>query len=409
MNFKIKNYKKKIISISNRINKKVSRIINYFKKYKDDGLVKLIQKYEKRKIKKKQLIIKLKNIDFSKLKKKKKKILISCRNNIIKYHKLQKKKIGESWFFKNKDFEILGQRLIPIKKVGVYSPGGKTIYPSSIFMSIIPAKISGVKKISLFTPVKLKKKNLPVFFAAKICGIKKIYNIGGAQAIAAMTFGSKRIKKVNKIVGPGNNFVNETKKKVFGKVGLANLAGPTEIIIIFDKKNKKKRIIYELFSQIEHDENCFSVLICNNKKYINSIIKKIKLIKKKKPIKFSINNCIFIYEKKIKDCFKISNYFAPEHLSVLIKNSKKYIKYIRSAGTVFIGKKTYESMGDYSIGSNHVLPTEKSSKFSSPLGVYDFYKIVNFIKIKKKKKYKKIASGMSKLEKLKYHRKSLKK
>ncbi|MGX7583085.1 histidinol dehydrogenase [Candidatus Vidania fulgoroideorum] len=410
MNFKINNLstiKKKIVIIKKKYNKKINRIINYIKKYKDDGLVKLTKKFEGRILKKKQIKVNLNNLNYSKLSKKKKIYLNNCRNNIIKFHKLQKKYIMKNWFVKNKNFKFVGQRISPINKVGIYSPGG-SLYPSSILMNIIPAIISGVKNIFLCTPIKLKKKNLSVFYAAKICGLKNIYNVGGAQAIAAMAFGTKRIKKVNKIFGPGNIFVNNSKKAVFGNVGLANLAGPTEITIIFDKKNDKKRIIYEVFSQIEHDNDCVSIFICNNKFFLIKIINKIKKIigkYKKSKIFRSIKNSFFFYEKKKKNICKIANYFATEHISLLVSKPSSYLKYIKSSGTVFLGKKTFEPMGDYSIGINHVLPTEKSSKFSSPLGVYDFYKIMNLVYLKNNKDYINLAKKMAKMEKFYFHKK----
>ncbi|UOQ33098.1 Histidinol dehydrogenase [Candidatus Vidania fulgoroideae] len=407
MNIKISKFNN-IRKKRKEISQKVSRIIKYVKKYKDDALVNLTKKYENRTIKKKDMVINIKKIDFSKLSKTDKKSLIECRDQIIKFHKLQKKYIYKSWIKKNKNFNIIGQILNPINKIGVYSPGGMTFYPSSIFMSVIPAIIAGVKKIYLFTPAKPSRKSLSVFYSAKICGLKKVYNIGGAQSIAAMSIGTKRIKRVNKIYGPGNIFVNEAKKKMFGRVGISNLAGPTEILILFDKKNKRKRIVKELFSQIEHDKNCFSVLISNKKSFLISIIKIIKKFiykSKNKIIKHSIKNTLFFYKKKIKECIKLSNYFAPEHLSIFVKNPLKYLKYVKSAGTVFLGKKTYEPMGDYSIGINHVLPTNKSSKFSSPLGVYDFYKSFNIVSVKKKKKYKDLAKKIAEIEKLSFHKK----
>ncbi|UOQ38023.1 Histidinol dehydrogenase [Candidatus Vidania fulgoroideae] len=400
----------KIKKKTKKVSKKVSRIINYVKKYKDDAIVNLTKKYENRTLKKKNIVINIRKINFSKLSKKRKKSLLKCRNQVAKFHKLQKKYIYKSWFIKNKNFDIIGQVLNPINKIGVYSPGGLVLYPSSIFMSVVPAMIAGVKKIYLFTPAKLNKSSLSVFYSAKICGLKKIYNIGGAHSIAAMSTGTKRIKRVDKIYGPGNIFINEAKKKLFGEIGVSNLAGPTEVAIIFDEKNKKSRIIKELFSQIEHDKLCFSLLISSKKSFLVSIIKKIRnstTLKKNKIIKYSIKNTLFFYRKKVKECIKLSNHFAPEHLSILVKNSHKYLKFIRNAGTVFIGRKTYEPMGDYSIGINHVLPTGKSSKFSSPLGLYDFYKSFNIVCVKKKKKYRNLAKEMANIEKLKFHSKVL--
>ncbi|QSW37907.1 histidinol dehydrogenase [Candidatus Vidania fulgoroideae] len=393
----------------------VNRILKYVIRYGDDALVALSKRYECRNIRKSDISIKINDIDFSGLDLNIKRNLLSCRNRIVGFHKRQLREIGlKSWFIKNSLNNVLGQACIPIKRVGVYIPGGKKIYPSSVFMNCVPAILSGVKKIYSCTPARLNKNNLPVFYAFKILGIDNIYNIGGAQAIAALAFGTKRIHKVNKIIGPGNRFVNTAKKLVFGSVGIDTLAGPTEIGIYFDRDIKIKKIAYELFSQIEHDDKCLSFVVSNNKKGIFKFYHKSKkfLIRNRFNPKIRIiSKCfgrtMFFYNRKTRLCFKISNFLAPEHFSLLSNNPIRHIGNIKTPGSIFIGRYNSESFGDYSIGTNHVLPTNRCSKFSSVLNVNDFMLIKNISFIRyKEQKLTDIASSISKIERLFFHYKN---
>ncbi|MGX7589318.1 histidinol dehydrogenase [Candidatus Vidania fulgoroideorum] len=400
--YKKKEFYKKKVNKKNEIRKIVDNI--YKKIKKNSNIVKsMIEKYDKIKG---NILIKIKNIDFSKLE--------TCKKNTIKvfikkiffFHKLQKKKLLKNWFFKKKNIKI-GQINNPIKKIAIYVPGGNSGYVSSLVMNYVPAIIAGVKKIYVTTPAK-GKFLLPILYACKILGIKKIYRIGGAHAIFSFSIGNKITPKVDKIIGPGNDFVNLAKKKVFGSVGIDSLAGPTELLIITDGKVKTNNIIYDLFAQLEHDINAKAFILSNNiyflkriKKYI--IRKKIK----NKVLKKSLKNLFIVYEKTIKRCIKISNKIAPEHLEYYA--NKKYLKHIKNAGAIFVGKNTCEVLGDYSSGLNHVLPTNSNSRFSSPLGVYDFIKLSNYLELKKsnKKEYL-LSKNMSKIERLFYHYKSIK-
>ncbi|XAO72610.1 MAG: histidinol dehydrogenase [Candidatus Vidania fulgoroideorum] len=415
---KIKIYKKnkfnKIYKKKNKNNIKSKNIINQIKeivkKKKYKKIFKLINKLDKINLKKKRFVINIKKL---KIKfKTKKKIIIGIKKiiyNIINFHLKQKKNIKyKTWKLKNKLFNI-GQIAKPINNIAIYVPGGNKSYISSLIMNIIPAKIAGNRNIYVCTPSK-GKNLIYLIYISKILGVKKIFRIGGAQAILTLTIGNKFVKNVDKIVGPGNIFVNKTKKYVYGKVGIESLAGPTELLIITNKNKNSKTITIDIFSQLEHDINSKVFLISNKIKLLKNVKKHIKKIKiKNKIIKKSIKNLFIILCKNIKECFKLSNKIAPEHLELIC--NKKYTKYIKNAGSVFVGKKSTEVFGDYAIGTNHVLPTNSNSRFSSPLGIYDFIKWINYIEIHKKgiKKISKYSCLMSKIERMFFHYKSSKK
>ncbi|MGX7577157.1 histidinol dehydrogenase [Candidatus Vidania fulgoroideorum] len=406
----------KILNISNfynyikinklKTNKIVNKIIKDIKNNGNKSLFKWTKIIENRIINNDNLIIKKSN--FSKLNNKIKENILELWNRINKFHKIQKKQYLKSFIYKDKYFNYLGQIYKPIKNLGIYVPGGNTIYPSSLLMSGIPARIAGVKNIYIATPAKNIKNNLAIFYIAKLLKVKKIYNIGGAQAIAAFAFGTESIKKVDKIVGPGNSFVNEAKKKVFGLVGIDSIAGPTELMIIFDNNINIKILIYDMLAQLEHDFNS-KVFLCSNDIFLlKKIIKFIRINKFNNYtiLKKSIKNIYFIYVKNLKEAIYISNYIAPEHLEIFIKNINNKINFFKNFGTIFINSK--EIFGDYSAGVNHVLPTSFSSKFSSPLGVYDFIKISNLVKSNLfNKKINVITSNFCKIENLYWHFKSI--
>lgn len=390
----LKNYYKKSFIVE----KKIKKIYNNIKKKGDSYLKKCIKKYDK--INKKFIYyIKNKTNIFNKKEIKNIKKFI---NRIYSFHNFQKKKIGiKSWKKKDYFFKKIGQQCVPINKLLIYVPGGKYSYISSLIMNLIPAKIAGVKKIYISTPAK-GIKFLKIISICGLLNIKKIFRIGGAHCIFAFAFGTLKIPKVHKIVGPGNIYVSLAKKKVYGMVGLDSIAGPTEILIISDGFCKIKNIILDIFSQLEHDENSKAFILSYN--YL--FLKKIKnIVKKNKRFIKKIN---LIYLKNLTECIKLSNKIAPEHLEYIV-NDKKKIKNLKNFGTIFIGEQTCEALGDYCAGTNHVLPTNSNSKFSSPLGVNDFLKISNFLKVNKKK-YKKIAINsyyIAKIEGLKYHKKSI--
>ena len=268
-------------------------------------------------------------------------------------------------------------------------PGGKAAYPSSLIMNAVPAIVSGVKRIVMTVPAINGKLNDLVLACAKLLGIEEIYKIGGAQAVAALAFGTKKIDKVDKIVGPGNAFVATAKKKVFGSVGIDMIAGPSEILIIADDKNNPNHIAIDLLSQAEHDELAQSILITNNhnfglevNKSVDFFLERIdrKEIAKKSWKKYGA----IIICKDLKNCINYSNLIAPEHLEIAVENPKKYLKFIKNAGAIFLGRYTPEAIGDYIAGPNHVLPTDRTAKFSSGLNVLDFFKRTSVVSCNKK-------------------------
>ncbi len=302
-------------------------------------------------------------------------LLISAKR-IKKYHK---KQLQKSWNYKEKDGTVLGQKIIPLDKVGLYVPGGKASYPSSVLMNAIPAKIAGVNKLIMVVPAPDNIISPLVLAAAYIAKIDEIYTIGGAQSIAALAYGSETITKVDKIVGPGNIYVTSAKKAVFGVVGIDMIAGPSEILIICDGNTNPDWIAMDLFSQAEHDESAQAILLCDSNEFIkkvqNSIKKLLPNMSRVKIISKSLSSRgAIIKTSSIVESIELANTIAPEHLELSIENAEQYLKYIKHAGAIFVGKYTSEALGDYCAGPNHVLPTSGTARFSSPLGVYDFQK-----------------------------------
>lgn len=305
------------------------------------------------------------------------KTLIEASKNIEDYHKHQ---ISETWIKSFSPGIRLGQLITPIDRVGLYVPGGKAGYPSTVLMDAVPAKVAGVKSIVLITPPgKDGKVNPYILAAAKIAGVDEIYKVGGAQGIAALAYGTESIKPVNKIVGPGNIFVATAKKQVFGKVDIDMIAGPSEICIIADEKSNPDFIAADLLSQAEHDEMASSMLITWSKSLAEatekSVYKQMEDLSRKDIMKKSIesNGKIFIVDD-LESAIALSNLIAPEHLEVMVDDPERTLDKITNAGAVFLGSYTPEPIGDYFAGPNHTLPTSGTAKFSSPLGVYDFVK-----------------------------------
>ena len=305
---------------------------------------------------------------------------------IHNYHLKQK---GESWSYEDSDGSSYGQKITPIDSVGIYVPGGKAAYPSSVLMNAIPAKIAGVKNLIMVVPTPGGEQNDLVFAAAMVAGVDKVFTIGGAQAIASMAYGTETIPKVDKIVGPGNAYVAEAKRLVFGTVGIDMIAGPSEITIICDGKTNPDWIAMDLFSQAEHDELSQSILISIDDQFLKNVHESInRLIEdmpRKKIIKTSLENRgLFILAKDLSEAAKISNFIAPEHLELSVENPNLLLEEICHAGAIFMGKNTCEAVGDYCAGPNHVLPTSGTARFSSPLGVYDFQKRSSLINLSPK-------------------------
>ena len=279
----------------------------------------------------------------------------------------------------------MGQRLIPMDSVAIYVPGGKAAYPSSVLMNAIPAKVAGVNEIVLVTPPdKNGKVNKQILVAAKLCGINKVYKLGGAQAIAALAYGTESIENVSMIVGPGNAFVAEAKRQVYGDVGIDMVAGPSEILIVADEKANPKYIAADLMSQAEHDELASSILVTTSKKLADKVNKEIEVqvknLSRRNIIESSlINFGKIVICKSIEECIELANLIAPEHLELLIDSPIEYLEQVKNAGSVFLGEYTPEPIGDYFGGTNHVLPTGGTARFSSPLSVDTFVKKSSFL------------------------------
>jgi len=292
------------------------------------------------------------------------------------YHEHQK---GESWRYTEADGTMLGQQITPLDRVGIYVPGGKAAYPSSVLMNALPAHVAGVKEIIMVVPTPDGVLNELVLAAAALAGVNRVFTIGGAQAVAALAYGTESVPRVDKIVGPGNIFVATAKRAVFGAVGIDMIAGPSEILVVCDGQTDPDWVAMDLFSQAEHDEDAQSILICPDADYLNrveaSINKLLPDMERKDIIATSLQNrAALIKVADLDQAAEISNRIAPEHLELSVADPEALLPKIRHAGAIFMGRYTAEALGDYCAGPNHVLPTSGTARFSSPLGVYDFQK-----------------------------------
>lgn len=318
-------------------------------------------------------------------------ILEESKSNITKYHEKQKK---TGYLYQRELGIYMGQRIIPVESAGVYVPGGKAAYPSSVLMNVIPAKVAGVKEIVIATPPNSDGKvNTNILAAAKICGVNKVYKIGGAQAIAALAYGTESIKPVDMIVGPGNAYVAEAKRQVYGIVGIDMVAGPSEILVIAEDGANARYIAADIMSQAEHDELASSILLTTSKDLALGVKQEISIQIKDLSRKEIIEKSLKDYGKiivcnDIDECIKLSNLIAPEHLEILLENPLDYLDEIKNAGSVFLGSYTPEPIGDYFGGTNHVLPTSGTAKFSSPLSVDTFVKKSSFLSYSKRALYR---------------------
>ena len=363
----------------------VNHIIRDVKKNGDKALLKYEKKFNQNsKIipSSKQISKLIKNLD-----KKVKQAINTAYDRIYKFHSLQKvKDISYVDKYKNK----LQYKYLPIDSIAIYVPGSSASYPSTVLMNAIPAIIAGVKRIVMINPGFKGKQNSAVLYAARKCKIQEIYSIGGASAIAAVTYGTKKIKQVNKIVGPGNVYVTAAKKEVFGDVGIeAMVAGPSEVTIVCDRNSNPIWVASDLVAQAEHDPLAQCILISKDKKLIHDvkfeIFKQLKEIPRQSIAKKSIiNNGILMYINSEKKIIDVVNKIAPEHLELNIKNYKTFVKKIKNAGSICLGKYAIMAMTDYNIGSNHVLPTNGSAKYSSGISVNEFYKRISYINLSKK-------------------------
>ncbi len=402
--------------ILNKIENYVKNIIHNVKKYKEKSLLFYCNKFEKKSINNfKNFIIDKKKMKkyFYDLDKETRFILEVCKNRIEIIHNEQKKNFINNWKMVEECGNFLGQKNNNIESVGVYIPGGKAIYPSTVFMNILPAKISNVKRIEVFFPQ--KENNDIVLASLYLCNIEKVFLIGGVQAITTMAHGCGVVDKVDKICGPGNIYVTLSKKILYGFVGIDSLAGPTEVVVFCDKYSNIENIIFDLFSQSEHDKLSQSILLSENLNFIKNVEKNIKkfipfLYRKNINYNSTLNNILLIKIKNKNEAFNIINFISSEHFILNIKNDFEFFKNIKNAGSNFIGFYTSESFGDYSMGLNHVIPTKTNSRFSSSLGVYDFYKKISYLKMNKLsfEKFFYLTSNFSLKEKLFTHSESIK-
>ena len=305
---------------------------------------------------------------------------------IRKYHERQRAK---SWQFTEADGTTLGQRVTPLDRVGLYVPGGKAAYPSSVLMNALPAKVAGVAELVMAVPTPSGERSPLVLAAASIAGVDRVFAVGGAQAIAALAYGTQTIPQVDKIVGPGNAYVAAAKRRVFGAVGIDMVAGPSEILVICDGTTDPDWIAMDLFSQAEHDESAQAILVSPDAEFVERVARSMDKLLAGMPRREVIGASLarrgaFIKTKDLEEACDIANRIAPEHLELSVAEPKKWLKRIRHAGAIFLGRYTSEALGDYCAGPNHVLPTSRTARFSSPLGVYDFQKRTSIIAVSRK-------------------------
>ena len=302
------------------------------------------------------------------------------------YHEAQKRASGESWSYRDAEGNLLGQKVTPLDRVGIYVPGGKATYPSSVLMNAIPAHVAGVGEIIMVVPTPRGEKNAMVLAAAYVAGVTRVFTIGGAQAVAALAYGTATIPQVHKITGPGNAYVAAAKRRVFGTVGIDMIAGPSEILVLADGSTPPDWVAMDLFSQAEHDELAQSILLCPDAAYVDAVQVEIDRLLPEMPradiIAKSLNDRgALILTRSMEEGCAISNRIAPEHLEVSSRNPHCWEPLLKHAGAIFLGAYTSESLGDYCAGPNHVLPTSGTARFSSPLGVYDFQKRSSLIEV----------------------------
>ncbi len=312
--------------------------------------------------------------------------LEAAARRVRTYHEAQKKASGESWSYRDEDGTLLGQKVTPLDRVGIYVPGGKAAYPSSVLMNAIPAHVAGVQDIVMVVPTPRGEKNPLVLAAAYVAGVSRAFTLGGAQAVAALAYGTATVPKVDKITGPGNAYVASAKKRVFGTVGIDMIAGPSEILVLADGTTPPDWVAMDLFSQAEHDELAQSILLCPDAAYIEAVQAAIDRLLPDMPraeiiAKSLTGRGALILTKDMEEACAISNRIAPEHLEVSSRDPHRWEPLLRHAGAIFLGAYTSESLGDYCAGPNHVLPTSGTARFSSPLGVYDFQKRSSLIEV----------------------------
>ena len=396
-----------------RVEKPVRSILDQIQKKGDEALFKLTKRYDGWIPSPKTVRVKRAEIlsAYQGFSREKKKALKMAAARIEKFHSLQKQ---ASWSFAEADGNILGQVVQPMDRVGVYVPGGKAAYPSSLLMNVIPAKVAGVREIIVSCPASGGILNPAILVAAHIGGIDTIYKIGGAQAIAAMAYGTQTIPQVDKVVGPGNLYVAMAKRMVFGEVSIDSIAGPSEILVISDGTGSPAWIAADLISQAEHDEQAAAILLCTSRTFGEEVQKEIRrqliLLPRRKIAEQAMRHygAIFLVEN-LAEAAALSNDFGPEHLELAVSDPFRLLRKIKNAGAIFLGPYSPEAIGDYIAGPNHVLPTGGTARFSSPLGVYDFLKRSSLICLSLQgfQRLSDPALSLAQIEKLDGHRKSI--
>ena len=312
--------------------------------------------------------------------------LEAAAQRVRSFHERQLEACGRSWTYRDLDGTLLGQKVTPLDRVGIYVPGGKAAYPSSVLMSAVPARVAGVGEIVMVVPTPNGERNPLVLAAAAVAGVDRVFTIGGAQAVGALAYGTATIAAVDKITGPGNAYVASAKRRVFGKVGIDMIAGPSEILVLADGSTPPDWVAMDLFSQAEHDEMAQSILLCPDAAYIAAVKAEIDRLLPTLPRHAVIRASLegrgaLIHTRSMEEACEISNRIAPEHLEVSSKDPHRWEPLLKHAGAIFLGAYTSESLGDYCAGPNHVLPTSGTARFSSPLGVYDFQKRSSLIEV----------------------------
>ncbi len=312
--------------------------------------------------------------------------LEAAARRVRAYHERQLQACGQSWSYRDEDGTLLGQKVTPLDRVGVYVPGGKAAYPSSVLMNAIPAQVAGVGEIVMVVPTPNGERNPLVLAAAAVAGVHRVFTLGGAQAVAALAYGTATVPAVDKVTGPGNAYVASAKRRVFGKVGIDMIAGPSEILVLADGSTPADWVAMDLFSQAEHDELAQSILLCPDAGYIDEVRRAIDRLWPDMPRRDVIRASLegrgaLIQTRSMEEACEISNRIAPEHLEVSSRDPHRWEPLLRHAGAIFLGAYTSESLGDYCAGPNHVLPTSGTARFSSPLGVPDFQKRSSLIEV----------------------------
>ena len=410
----ISNFIPRTITQLEEVKDDVLKIIKEVKLNGDKAVIKFIKKFDQVELKASEFQVSEVEINnaYNNIGAKLLDSLNHAKTNLIKFHQAQKR---EEWTIEIEKGVKAGQVYRPIETVGIYVPGGRAAYPSTVLMAATPARVAGVKNIIMCTPPQKDKSVSPaILVAAKEFGIDKIFKVGGAQAIAAMAYGTKTIPKVQKVVGPGNKWVNAAKQILSNDIAIDTPAGPSEILIIADENTDYKAVIVDLLSQVEHDPDNIGVLVSDSLELIekvnNNIDYYINESKRKEIIEAALkNNSLIVKAKNMDDCIRICNIIAPEHLEIVTKEPKKILNKINNAGAIFLGINTPVPLGDYSAGTNHILPTGGNAKKYSGLNVYDFLKIINILECDKEglKSISSSAITMAEFEGLHAHKKSI--